>query len=122
MAAERRVLILDDDAMVGVLIESVARIDGACTRLTEQPAAFIAALANWTPTHLVIDLTLPDISGEDVLRQVAAAGCSARVVISSGVEPERLASAAQLAIGLGLDVAGTLAKPFMPARLRALLA
>lgn len=122
MAAERRVLILDDDPMVGVLIESVARIDGACTRLTAHPDAFLQALTDWAPTHLVIDLTLPDLSGEEVLQRVGAAGCRARVVVSSGVEPERLAAAARLAQQLGLDLAGTLNKPFLPTALRALLA
>ncbi len=122
MAAERRVLILDDDEMVGVLIESVARIDGACTRLTDHPRDFFQALQDWSPTHLVIDLTLPGMSGEEVVSQLGESHCDARIVLSSGVERDRLEAAADLARALGLRVAGTLGKPFLPSRLRALLA
>ena len=122
MSAERRVLVLDDDAMVGVLIESVARIDGALTRLTAHPADFLQALEGWCPTHIVLDLTLPDMSGEEVLRAIATRPCTARIVLTSGVEAERLAAAAELARSLGLDLAGSVSKPFMPAKLRALLA
>jgi CheY-like chemotaxis protein len=104
-----------------MLIESVARIDGALARLTAQPSEFLQALQAWAPTHIVLDLTLPEMSGEDVLRELASSPCSARIVLSSGVDAERLEAAAQLARSLGLDLAGTLSKPFLPAKLRALL-
>jgi CheY-like chemotaxis protein len=121
MSDARRVLILDDEPMVGVLIESVARIDGALTRLTAHPEDFLRALQDWLPTHIVLDLTLPGMSGEDVLRQIAAVGCAARIVLTSGVEAARLDAAEALARELGLEVAGVIGKPFLPARLRALL-
>jgi CheY-like chemotaxis protein len=121
MSDARRVLILDDEPMVGVLIESVARIDGALTRLTAHPDDFLRTLQDWLPTHIVLDLTLPGMSGEDVLRQIAAKGCAARIVLTSGVEAARLDAAEALARELGLEVAGVIGKPFLPARLRALL-
>jgi CheY-like chemotaxis protein len=122
MSDARRVLILDDEPMVGMLIESVARLDGAQTRLTTEPASFLQTLHDWQPTHVVLDLTLPGTSGEDVLRQMAPTACTARIVLTSGVEAARLAAAEALARDLGLMVAGVVAKPFLPAQLRALLA
>eukprot|EP01036_Dinobryon_divergens_P046679 gene46679-62441_t len=50
--------------MIGLLIEAVARTAGFATRITLQPADFFAALAPWEPTHIVLDLTLPDCTAD----------------------------------------------------------
>ena len=118
----RKVLILDDDEMVGILLETVARLDGMATQLTASSDDFFAALDTWQPTHLVIDLTMPGMSGEDVLREVARRGCQARIVIASGDDGQRMQAALALAHTLGLQSAQPLAKPFLPVQLRALLA
>lgn len=122
MAADRRVLILDDDAMVGLLVETIVRLDGADARLTTTVDDFLAALETWPPTHVVVDLNLGATCGEDVLATVAARGCQARVIIVSGSDPARLDGAARAARDGGLAVAGVLVKPFVPAALRVLLA
>ncbi|MDE2082349.1 MAG: response regulator [Burkholderiales bacterium] len=121
-AAARRLLILDDDEMLGLLLQTVARLDGLQVRLTAGPEAFYAAYEDWAPTHIVLDLTMPALPGEAVLDELARRGCRARIVIASGAEPQRLADAARRAGERGLTVAGLLAKPFLPAALRALLA
>ena len=122
--AAGRLLILDDDELVGILVETVGRLAGMATQLTAHHGAFFAALADATaepPSHVVIDLTMPGMPGEEVLRQLAVLQCRARVVVCSGADPERLAAAAVLADLLGLRFVGTLSKPFAPAALRRLL-
>lgn len=119
---ERRLLILDDDALVGMLVESVARLAGAATCVTREPAEFYATLADWQPTHIVLDLTMPDTTGEAVLHELAERGCRARIILSSGAERERLDSAMAQACTEGLVVVGVLPKPFAAAALRVLLA
>jgi CheY-like chemotaxis protein len=114
-------LILDDDELVGILVETVGRLSGLDTRLTADHEAFFAALAAQAPSHVVIDLTMPGMVGEDVLRGLAERRCAARVMVVSGAGPQRLAAAAALAQELGLAFGGTLAKPFTPAALRQLL-
>lgn len=122
MADDRRVLILDDDPMVGLLVETVARLGGAATQLTTTHAEFHAACQTWRPTHIVLDLTLPGFTGEQVLTELATADCRARIVVSSGADAGRLGEAVALGHTLQLDMAGALPKPFAPAALRALLA
>lgn len=122
MSADSRVLILDDDAMVGLLVETIVRLDGAQARLTAAVADFLDAVESWQPTHVVVDLNLGPARGEDVLARLAERGSTARVVLVSGSEPERLDAAARTARDGGLAVAGVLVKPFRPAALRALLA
>ena len=79
-------------------------------------------MTDWVPTHIVLDLTMPGTSGEQVLTALAARGCRARIIVSSGAEAERLERAVAQARADGLDVAGGLPKPFVAAALRALLA
>ena len=118
----RSLLILDDDDLVGMLVATVGQLDGLAVRLTARPDAFYAALDAAEPSHIVLDMTLPGCTGEEVLQQLATRGCGARIILASGVDAIRLADAAALAHRLGLDLAGTLPKPFTPAALRALLA
>lgn len=120
--APRRLLILDDDMLVGVLVETVAQLAGAATRLTREPGEFYAALTEWHPTHIVLDLTMPQTSGEQVLDALIQRGCRARIIVTSGAEALRLERALDQARRGGLDVAGSLTKPFVAAALRALLA
>ncbi|MBT9488472.1 MAG: response regulator [Rubrivivax sp.] len=122
MADERRVLILDDDPLVGLLVETVARLAGAATQLTTTHAEFHTACQAWSPTHIVLDLTLPGFTGEQVLAELAALGCRARIVVSSGADTVRMGEAVALGRELQLDIAGALPKPFAPAALRVLLA
>jgi len=119
--ARRRLLVLDDDDLVGVLVEAIARTSGLETRMTVEPEAFLAAAAQWRPDLVFVDLTMPRMSGEQVLRRLAAQSCTARIIVSSGSAHERLAEAAALAAQCGLCMRGTLSKPFKPAALRALL-
>jgi CheY-like chemotaxis protein len=120
-ASPRRLLVLDDDELVGVLVETIGRLAGLHTRLTADHAAFFLALQEFRPDLIFLDLTMPAMAGEDVLRGLAHLHCTARVIISSGASAERLVDAAALARQCGLATAGTLVKPFTPADLRALL-
>ncbi len=120
--AQRRLLILDDDALVGMVVESVARLAGVATCVTREASEFYATVADWQPTHVVLDLTMPGTSGEQVLAELAVRGCRARIIVTSGADSERLDRAMAQARADGLDVAGGLPKPFVAAALRALLA
>jgi CheY-like chemotaxis protein len=120
-AAASRLLILDDDELVGILFETVGGLAGLRTQRTTTHGDFFTALAAEAAEHIVIDLTMPGMAGEEVLRRLAALNCRARIIVCSGSEPARLAAAAALATSLGLQLAGTLPKPFAPAALRGLL-
>jgi FixJ family two-component response regulator len=116
-----RLLILDDEASVGLTLVFAAQACGFESRQCETVPAFMAALATWAPTHLAIDLTLPGTSGLEVLRQVADAGSQASVIVFSGAGAAELDAVLAEATQLGLATAGTLAKPFRLAALRQLL-
>jgi ActR/RegA family two-component response regulator len=117
-----RLLILDDDATVAQILRMAAQASGFEARHCETPADFFETLPAWAPTHVAVDLTLPGTSGLAVLRQLAASGCRARVLVCSGAGAADLQQALDEAAALGLDTAGPLPKPFTLATLRALLA
>lgn len=117
-AGARRLLVLDDDAMIGLLIEAAARPCGFTTRVVTQPDEFFGALQAWEPSHIVLDMTLPGTSGEEVVGELARRGCTARIILSSGVDPERLSACANAGRAAGLNLGTPLPKPFRVAALR----
>lgn len=120
MPAER-LLILDDDAMVGQILQMAAKGAGCEARWCERHEAFFEAVLKWQPTHVAVDLLMPELSGREVLRRLAAEGCQARVIVSSGLGAAELEEALGEARSLGLQIAGVLPKPFSLAAVRALL-
>ena len=116
-----RLLILDDDTSIGQVIRALAEGFGLAVEFTTRPADFFRLVADWSPTHIALDLMMPEMDGIQVLGNLARSGCSARIIITSGVGGRVLDSARRAAAENGLDVAGVLAKPFRADALRALL-
>lgn len=119
--SQGRLLVLDDDETVGMLLVIVAQRAGFEARLCERPQAFLDAVTDWQPSHVAVDLRMPEMDGLEVLRRLAAQHCAARVIISSGAGAGEVEVALQAAQDLGLDTAGVLPKPFTLTGLRALL-
>ena len=116
-----RLLILDDDPMIGTTIQVIAEASGADACLTTEPQAFFKALTEWQPTHVCTDLNMPTMDGLQVLTELALRGCTAQIIISSGVGARVLDAAARSGAEQGLQMGGVLPKPFTPAELRRLL-
>ena len=120
-AAKGRLLILDDDPSVGRTIALVAESIGFEVRALTRPEEFLDAVDHWLPTHIALDLVMPQMDGVEVMRLLAQRGCRAHVIISSGVGGRVLDSARRAAAAQGLNIVDVLAKPFSPAALRRLL-
>lgn len=116
-----RVLILDDDAAVGETIGFVAEAANMQARSVTEPDAFFRAVDEWQPTHIVLDLIMPKMDGVEIMRHLAARGCTARIIILSGVGSRVLDAARRTAAEKGLDIAGVLSKPITPRELQAFL-
>ena len=116
-----RLLILDDDAAIGKMIELVAESAGFEARSTSQPDIFFRELDRWSPTHIAIDLIMPEMDGVEVVQLLADRECRAGIIITSGVGSRVLDAARRSAVEHGLDVMGVLAKPFLAEAVRRLL-
>jgi CheY-like chemotaxis protein len=117
----KRLLIVDDEPAIAEMIGSVASARGYAVTTTSDAAAFLAAAA-LAPDVIVLDLSLPDTDGVELLRHLAEGGCRAKILIVSGFDERVLETSGRLGAALGLDVAGTLNKPIRIAELRSALA
>ena len=83
------VLIIDDDRSIRTGLAFLAEAHGhapATAATVEEGMDKLAA----RPTHLLLDLNLPDGPGTDILRHVRAAGLPVRVAVVSGSGDPRL--------------------------------
>ncbi len=119
--SRRRLLILDDDPLIGQTITAIAALAGLETRYTPHPEEFFRAVEEWRPTHIALDLVMPEMDGVQVIQRLALHGCEAAIIITSGVGARVLDAAGRLAAEHGLNIVGVVAKPFTPARLHQLL-
>lgn len=116
-----RLLVLDDDAQIGRMIEIIAESAGFEARSLTGIDEFFSTVDQWQPTHIAIDLVMPEMDGVQVLVRLAAMRCAARIIVTSGVGTRVLDAAGRSGNEHGLDIAGVLAKPFSPRALRELL-
>ena len=105
-----KVLIVDDEVSICQLLGEFLRRSGYEVAIAHTGAE--AALLGSVFDAAVIDLDLPDISGEDIARRMARENPKARLLISTGHEytPPR-----------GLNVM-VLKKPYLPRELLNVLA
>jgi EAL domain-containing protein (putative c-di-GMP-specific phosphodiesterase class I) len=107
-----RVLIIDDDHLVGTMIVAHARAAGFEAKITGDPEEFYTLAKDWVPTFVVVDLVMGEVDGLTVLKRLAATRSGAVVVIASGMGSKILDSARQFAAASGLAYGGVLHKPF----------
>lgn len=110
--------IIDDEPGVAQIALDVAVDCGYDAQILTSGAALDAAAVC---DVIVLDLLMPGMDGVEVLRNLAAAGSRARIILMSGMDRRMLESARKVAAVQNLSVAGVLNKPFRPAELRDLL-
>jgi FixJ family two-component response regulator len=80
-----RLLILDDDPIIGRAIQDIAESVGAQARFLTETKPFFLAVDAWHPTHIAVDLVMPEMDGVEVLAKLAERKSEARVIITSGL-------------------------------------
>ncbi len=118
---QNRLLILDDDPMIGQTMAYIARSMGVDAYTTTTAGDFFNQVDKWQPDRIAIDLVMPDMDGVEVLVELARLNCRAQIIITSGVGARVLDAARRSAAEHGLNILGILSKPFSPAALRQLL-
>ena len=119
--SENRVLIIDDDAAVRRTWTIVAEAAGFEARATDDADLVREHLASWRPRLVILDLHMPGRDGIQFLGDLGAQKCKAAVVLATASDSRTIAAAVQVGRERGLNMAGTLQKPFQLDRLRALL-
>jgi len=110
-APRDRLLIIDDDKIFRTFARRVGETLGYETLATEDAAIFREEIRTWRPSVIIIDLTMPGTDGVQLLRDLAEAKSTARILIASGADTKLLGAVETLATNRGLTIAGTLQKP-----------
>src|SRR3954467_6655497 len=118
-AVNERILIIDDDAVVQQVARASLERDGYIVHCAGDGAEGLELSTARSPALIVLDLGLPDVTGETVLQEVRRRSEVPIIVLSAkGRMEERVT-------GLGLGADDYLPKPFSPlelvARVKALL-
>ena len=107
-------LSLDDDEEIGRIIVAVARDAGFDAHTTGTAAAFLEQLKLLEPDVIVLDLQIPDRDGVQLLRELADRNPKCSIVFVTGMDSRTIASTEHYAITRGLQVCGSVQKPFLP--------
>ncbi len=116
-----RLLILDDDPAFGRMIQDIAESVSIPSRHIARSDEFFEVVKTWNPTNIAIDLQMPGMDGVKVMEELSRLGCTAELIILSGVDERVLDAAARSARNFGLKIVGVLSKPFTPRALLSLL-
>jgi DNA-binding response OmpR family regulator len=120
MATVDRVLVIDDDRVVGDIVSAAAKAMGLDCVATKDATSYLSLIPSAT-TLILLDLMMPTMDGIEVLRLLGEQRCRARIVLMSGMDKRVIEIAEKLAHTLGLSVVGHLQKPFPVTALKAVL-
>ncbi len=116
----KKVLIVDDEPRIAEVLREYLERDGFAVEVAGTVASAHEALRHGTPAVLLLDITLPDGSGLDVLRAAALPGSRVPTIMLTARADE-----ADRIVGLELGADDYVTKPFSPrevlARVRSLL-
>jgi CheY-like chemotaxis protein len=112
LGVKPRLLIVDDNADFCDAVRVIAEGEGYEVLAVQDGENFMAAYGSFDPGHIILDLSIPDHDGLELMRFLANQGCAAEIVIASSHNENLLRQARQLAETYGLKVRDVLQKPF----------
>jgi EAL domain-containing protein (putative c-di-GMP-specific phosphodiesterase class I) len=116
-----RLLVVDDQPDILDFVAQVAEGVGFAVVKAQSQEAFQAALTQFKPTVVMLDLQMPGCDGVELIRVLARQNSKASVVLASGMDQRVLNAAEQLGKSHGLAMAGVMQKPIMLGDLECLL-
>jgi EAL domain-containing protein (putative c-di-GMP-specific phosphodiesterase class I)/FixJ family two-component response regulator len=120
MSSADKILVIDDDRVVGEIVSALAGAMGLQCDVARSPEAFFDLVSPDT-TLILLDLVMPEMDGIEILRLLGEKKCKSRIVLMSGINIRVIETAKKLAQTLGLSVVGHLQKPFSLSQLKDLL-
>lgn len=121
MTASNRLLIIDDDPELRTLLRLFSETLGYTVVEGGAGDETLDLYDEVQPTIIFLDLSMPERDGVEMLRELAARGCQAPIVIASGASERLLAASKRVGRELGLMIPYILTKPINERYLRGVL-
>lgn len=111
---KKKVLIIDDEKEISELLYEVIKSIDYEAKCCQHSNEFTKLFRIFNPDIIIMDLHLAsdDIDGIELIRFLNKENCKASIILISGYEEKILSSSALLAKQLGLNVLGSIQKPF----------
>ena len=115
-----KLIVIDDEPAMAGFVRYVSEQAGFDTELYYHADIFKQDYKG-DADIIVLDMLLPGVDGVEVIRYLTHIKCQARLILISGFDQGVLHSAQKLAVEQGLNVIGSLSKPFRHHELFSLL-
>ena len=111
MVRENTILIVDDEVKITEVIKSYLENSGYLTACAYDGKNAMSLFEKLSPALIILDLMLPDMSGEDICREIRKKSRVPIIMLTAKVED------ADIINGLGIGADDYLTKPFSPKQL-----
>ena len=119
MNSQMKVLIIDDEEKIVEVIKSYMEKEDFIVATALDGKVALEQFKSFSPDIVILDLMLPDVSGEELCRQIRMMGNTPIIMLTAKVEEEDILS------GLNMGADDYITKPFSPkqlvARVKAIL-
>ena len=88
MNGQRRVLVIDDEALIRKTVRLACEAEGYAVQEAETGTDGLGLLESFRPDIVLLDLMLPDISGFDICRDIRRTGSKVPILILSAKTEE----------------------------------
>ena len=116
-----RLLVIDDEPDSSAIIGRIARGCGYDVIITTETADCRSKVLSWEPSVIVLDLSMPEMDGTQLMTWLGQQGSAAEIVIVSGRALGQVREAEAVGRGCGLHLVGSLQKPLRIDGLRTIL-
>ena len=111
MVRENTILIVDDEVKITEVIKSYLENSGYLTACAYDGKNAMSLFEKCSPVLIILDLMLPDMTGEDICREIRKKSRVPIIMLTAKVED------ADIINGLGIGADDYLTKPFSPRQL-----
>lgn len=111
MDCDMKVLVIDDEEKIVEVIKSYMEKEDFTVATAFNGKVALEQYESFKPDLVILDLMLPDISGEDLCRQIRMMGDTPIIMLTAKVEEEYILN------GLNMGADDYITKPFSPKQL-----
>ncbi|OGT90999.1 MAG: hypothetical protein A2514_07785, partial [Gammaproteobacteria bacterium RIFOXYD12_FULL_61_37] len=114
-------IVVDDDAALRKYVSVILEKEGMNVLAVEGLTDLLQHYQGFQPDLVILDLSLGDADGVEVLRYFSEAGCKAQIILMSSFDERLINTALRVGSSYRLNMLGTLQKPVSPQDLRDML-